>query len=484
MAARDLKLYELLNNKTRDSVTILAQNPNHALQLVYADYVKSMNKDYPMYNVEWKMKHPVSMELAYVVSTKEFYYISERLFKDSHTLFEFKLGNNPEIVDIKTPKEEDIPLIDLWIGIRDDMYIRGMKNIETTNREDELKLYALVDLTMAHIVITAYTPEQAIDILYTYDDEKARKANYALRKDPEKQHFLYNLWNTIDNIALHKYFLYDLWNTRDNKVTHLDEPPVSELDYNDRYKLIEFKMKEGVLFEIRTFSRIGNYTEKKIEISVYGNRLDPIPLQSLIDRRAVHRKLKSPPVSKSKIQKKYQKMKYAPGGYVYEAHKLWLEKCTDAMMKFTKEELLQAARRVGADVTFKMTKEEICNAINDIYFQPESVQPEVQGPQPLGGGWVGSRDELPETLAQIKYQPGGKKELAQSTWFEYCHTEEFSKQTKANLLEIAKYLGIDIWEKATKQEICQSIRDFFSYQELPEESAKKKKSVGKRLTKK
>ena len=49
-------------------------------------------------------------------------------------------------------------------------------------------------------------------------------------------------------------------------------------------------------------------------------------------------------------------------------------------MKFSREELVQAAKRVGAEFNANATKEEICNAINRVYFEPEMVQPEVMGP--------------------------------------------------------------------------------------------------------
>ena len=93
--------------------------------------------------------------------------------------------------------------------------------------------------------------------------------------------------------------------------------------------------------------------------------------------------------------------------------------------------------------------------------------------------------EMLEWAAQTKGQPGGKKELAQSTWFDFCQSEEFSKQTKADLLEIAKYLGLDVWEKATKREMCEAIRNYFSYRELLEKSPPKKaRSKSKRSAKK
>lgn len=89
-----------------------------------------------------------------------------------------------------------------------------------------------------------------------------------------------------------------------------------------------------------------------------------------------------------------------------------------------------------------------------------------------------NKDEMRELSFQIKGKFGGKKELAYSSFYEYCQSDDFSKQTKADLLEIAKYLGIDIWEQeATKKQICDAIRNYFTYEDFPKSPKEKESSA-------
>lgn len=389
MTSTKLRLYELGNNK--DSIVVVAYNSEQALQLIYTKYLKSIDKD-PKHTIEWKLRHPMSAELLNIVIDEDYSYDLIKTLENTYTLKEFKL-DNPEIIDLKPPKVINAPIVDLATRIRERMPLKYMKN-DLTRENNELKLYLLVSTVYdTYITITAYTPEQAMHILFEHYINVARHSeggNFArsLLKHQDKQFFVYNLFYAVDIGT-----------------------PLEMNYFNTQYNLLEFAIKEGVLFETRTIfekrysrEKLERHVTKELEIdSKNVKRINPIPLESIIDRRRAQTVF---PVSKNRIQKKIQKMKYIPGGNVNQAHKLWLEKCTDAMMKFTKEELLQAARRVGADVTFKMTKEEICNAINNIFAEPElSYEPEVQGPQPLGGGWVGSR-ENPTITFKSKHKFG------------------------------------------------------------------------------
>ena len=51
--------------------------------------------------------------------------------------------------------------------------------------------------------------------------------------------------------------------------------------------------------------------------------------------------------------------------------KLYYERCKEAMLKFSREELYEAAKRVGAEVKYDANKEEICDAINKVFSESE-----------------------------------------------------------------------------------------------------------------
>jgi hypothetical protein len=389
MNAGSLQLYELVDSRL-SSITVLAYNEEEALELISTHYFE--NKHYPY----WTSDHPISTQLGNVIdrSLAQRDYDSMKNFQDTHVMFEFRLSG-PMIIDSHR-RINDIDLFPLLSKIAEQKPLKNESYhaAKSTWRKtaDRINLYLLYNKVLPGTLILAYTPEQAIEILY--------------------RQYLYNLSNRLPQDSL----LADLFQ--------------HNIPYGDKNLiLMEFELKESVLYE--------SYHDKKPVFSPSNSvRLSRIPLSRLQGRWG------APPMRKNMFDKRIQQMKYAPGGNVNQAHKLWLQKCTDAKMKFSKEELFEAARKVGANVTFKMTKDEICKAINDIYFAPELVQPEVQGPQPLGGGWVGSRDEVPETLAQIKYRLGGK-EAVKKSHLKYSHVDLTSQIGKKSGYAFDIEYGID-----------------------------------------
>jgi hypothetical protein len=209
-----------------------------------------------------------------------------------------------------------------------------------------VSLYVLIKAGFGDTTIVsvfAYTPEQALEIIYD-------AASTTVRDE------LNEFYSAINDGATEQFAL--------------------------RYALLRYNTNTtGVAFMMGDFSGV-NYC-KYIPLAWKDISGGHVPkFKTLLQDLAYKLKNKNLPF-KSKVKKfpkKYEKAKYHPGGTKHQAHLLFLERCTDAMMKFSREELVQAAKRVGAEFNANATKEEICNAINRVYFEPEMVQPEVMGP--------------------------------------------------------------------------------------------------------
>ena len=221
--------------------------------------------------------------------------------------------------------------------------------------ERGLNFYLLVKIGPSYdYAITgmfAYTPDQALELMYRHASRHRQSTK-----------------NLLD--------LYSAVNS-------------GEIDVFGDSALLKFEYVPEVLFSMGKMESLVSFENS----CVFTSQSNPqeLPLREIAQRlvnRVRATKQGLPIESEIKeFPEKHRISKYKPSGTATTAMKLYREKCDQAMMKFSRNELLEAAKRVNAKVNSKMSKEEICKAINDLYFDPET-QPEVIGPKLSTGHWI------------------------------------------------------------------------------------------------
>lgn len=206
------------------------------------------------------------------------------------------------------------------------------------------KLYILVhSFINATFTAIAYTPEQALELM----------ANYA------KQ--------VVNDNKVHPPILQDLIT-----VINSSYPDI------DRFAAHYYMLQDNIL-EARALFGMSALDER--DARKYGNDtfrfaspyLRYVNIRESLNRIISGRKSKPFHSEVKDFPEHYEMLKYEPKGRRNEARKLYHEACRKDMMKFSKDELLKAAKRVGAEVNDRMNKEQICKAINDIYFESEHL---------------------------------------------------------------------------------------------------------------